>query len=253
MFMTTPIAVFLGFIISSLIIASAAKILGQSVIATLTAIGTVGAVILALWSQEIKNIINKPKLEIEIEKKEDPKLMKLIQLSSTGELYKGYFIVCSIKNSGKEIAKDSQIQLTSIMKKKDGDWKIAKPWIPLQMTWVISKGIFHTKNEVSRDLIRNAPNLFTIGAFSNNIYHGSLILNYYSSNKIQPESLPPGEYCFEITTYSPSLKEPLKRYIYISFDDFKPQDEFEDNIKTKVKVKNVEKKPPLYKGEFIFY
>ncbi|MFH1123649.1 MAG: hypothetical protein V1758_08325 [Pseudomonadota bacterium] len=256
MFLSEPIAILIGFVLAALIITTAAKSLGIPVLTALTAIGTFGAVVVALWHQDLRSILRRPKFQIALHEPEEPHLIKLMGTVpgiAGPEEYKGLFVVCHILNDGKETAFKSQVHLTNLYRKdQDGIWRLAKPWIPLPLKWVIPISAWDLEREMGRDLVSKIPYLFTIASFSKEKRDGQVLFTYYSSNRIQPETLTPGEYCFELTAFAVGVDNPFKQYLFVTFNDF-VQEPTLDAVKSHVTRIDIADKPPKWQGTYPFY
>lgn len=206
------------------------------------AIATAFAVIWAIYSQGIINFFNRPNLEIAFFEPLPPHLFNTFDISveEGGESkYNGLIITLQLKNNGKSVAYQAQPYLTNLYYKDNTrSWKPKNGWIQIPLKWVLGEDIFPS---LIRDLIPEKPYLFNLGSFSS-IRDGKFLFTYSKSPLSQKETVDPGEYCFEVTVFALKAK-PIKKYLYVDFDDFSGVTDLE---KIKGYIKKVEMKdhPP---------
>ena len=199
------------------------------------AVGTLLAVLWAVYSQQIKLWIDRPVLEFKWFEPNSPHLIDSIWASNeiTGpKEYAGQFIAINLVNTGNMVAKDAQPFLMKVgSKDKDGKWILNKKWIPIPLQWVLP-----SYRVLERDLVPHRPYLFYVGSFSI-AREGKLLLTYSVSPKSQREIIEPGEHCFEISAFSVGAEKETK-YIYLKYEHFKD----ETDQKINVSVKSIEMK-----------
>jgi len=96
------------------------------------AIGTISAVIWALYHQEIKQFLDRPNLQIDAIKLDIP-YFRPVEISAFDI---DYYINIPLINNGKRTAKNCTPILFSIFKKNpDNEWEEIRNWIPLPLQW----------------------------------------------------------------------------------------------------------------------
>ena len=195
------------------------------------AIVTLLALLWAVYHQEFKYIINKPKLDFQFFESESPYLRDGAEVSFEkpgdifyGKPYRGGISTIRILNTGNTPVKNAEVALTKIWSMdRSGGWKLDEKWIEIPLKWVIPIREPSGLPVMTRDLMPGRPYLFNVGSFSNR-RNGEFLFTYYISPVSQYEKVSPGKYCFEITAYGENL-EPQKRYLYIEFRNYNADNE----------------------------
>lgn len=204
----------------------------------ISAIGTICAVIWAIYHQEIRDVINRPVFEVTFFEKASPYLVEQMgaSIENTGSKeYTGFFITVQLINVGKTIAKDVQPLLTAVgYKDEKGMWNREIDWIAIPLQWVLGE------TSLQRDLVPERPYMFNLGSFSK-ARVGRFLFTYVMSPKAQKETVGPGEYCFEVTIFSVNAKTE-KKYVYVKFNEFN-WDVGSEQVKKIVKVE-MKNSPP---------
>jgi hypothetical protein len=194
----------------------------KTVWAALGALGTLLAVLFAIYHQEIRRWIDSPVLEFEWFEPNPPHLSEQIALSyeqDGAKPYNGFFIAINLINTGNMVASDVQPMLMKVgFKDKDGNWKLKK-WIPIPLQWALYDPFRPLRSE--RDLVTRRPYLFYVGSFSSR-RPGKLLITYFIAPIQLSETIEPGEHCLEISASSSSAKN-VTKYIYVKFEDFKDE------------------------------
>ena len=128
------------------------------------AIGTVSAVIWALYHQEIKWRIERPKFEIEGFKmdipffRRVPKELPPDSLSIEKIINVSYYINIPLLNIGKRAAKNCTPILISYSQMRDGKWDKEKNWIPLPLQWAADERELTDREFITREFNLNQLN-----------------------------------------------------------------------------------------------
>ncbi len=249
--LSTPWAIIIGALVVSLILVISAKFIGQDIWTILTALGTLGAVIWAIYHQDILERRRRPKLEISLYEPEPPHLRPVsidIPIRDADmpdqqgvRKVKVFSLTLKLINTGETIAKNAQPLITNVGTFKNGQWQTQDNWLPVPLLWVFDELAQHAagKPTEEKDLVAERPYLFNMGQLSTENPDIFELLPAIVS-KSQTASYKPGEYCFEITAFA--VKTDLaKKYIRIQWDGGTTRD-YED-VKTKIRVL-AENKPP---------
>jgi drug/metabolite transporter superfamily protein YnfA len=206
------------------------------------AIGTVSAVIWALYHQEIKWWIERPKLEIEGFKMDIPFFRRIpkelpadtVMIEKTIDA--SYYINIPIINIGKRSAKNCTPILISYSRLHKGKWENEINWIPLPLKWAadereLTDREFTTREislnqlnyketsnkipKVERDIIPHRPYFFNLGVFNNKSDFFRLLT--VMDLKAQDHEIKSGEYLFEIKIIAEEI-EPITKYLYFSWN-----------------------------------
>jgi hypothetical protein len=206
------------------------------------AIGTISAVIWALYHQEIKRHIERPKLEIKGFKMDIPFFRRIPkELPADSSMVEGiinatYYINIPLENTGKRSAKNCTPILMSLSKMQKGKWEQEINWIPLPLQWaadereltdreVISTKInleehnYETRSikipKAERDIIPYRPYFFNLGFFNNKADFLKLLT--VMDLIAQDHKISSGEYIFEIKIIAEEI-EPITKYFYFSWN-----------------------------------
>jgi hypothetical protein len=195
--------------------------------AALAAFITLLALIFAVYSQELRFIINKPTVQYSFFEVNPPHLIEQVGTSikrvNGGVMpisFKGQFLTLQLINSGKIIAKDTEVLLTDVWYKDvQKKWKRKKNWIAVPLKWIPPMYESSGSTIMTRSLTPKRPYRFNIGSISTEHKKGQFFFAYYISLILQEDAVSHGEYWFEITAYAENM-DPKKKYIYIKFNDF---------------------------------
>lgn len=226
--LTTPWAILIGLVVGFLffavILLVGAHKIGHSVWNALTAIGTtfaavgtVGAVILALYLQIYLVRSRRPILELSPYELKPPHLRRVLgRDSQTGEkVCILYPLSIRLKNKGKTLAKRAQPLVTGLIRKIDGKWEHEDPWIPVPIRWGLDEyaELSTGRPTEERDLVPERSYIFNLGVLRTDISdHFRLNETVIPGN--QPNAYPPGEFCIEVTAYAEDA-EPITKYFHI--------------------------------------
>ena len=175
------------------------------------AIGTLSAVIWAIYHQEIKTWLQRPRLEFMPFEQEPPFFRDAPEIDQdTGQVAGiGYYINVPIRNIGKTTIKDCEPVVTAMGSPAQGNWQKKKNWLPKPLIWTFRP------NE-HRILPPRRPIAFALGKIST-LHPNKFILRVIYPTTGQPSAFDPGEYCFEVTIFSEQA-EPAIKYFYIKWN-----------------------------------
>ena len=202
--LSTPSAIILATLLGTIVIVIGAKFIGQSIWNALAAVGTIAAVVWAVYHQGILTWFQRPKLEISLYEL-DPPHLRPVPTTISDKKVNSYILTLQLINTGKTIAKSAQPLITSVGSIKNAKWRTQNNWIPVPLRWVFDELSQHSKGKPTeeRDLIPHRPYLFNLGQLS--MAHPETFLLLYSIiSKSQTESYERGEHCFELTAFAPS-------------------------------------------------
>ena len=232
-------ATIIGPIIAALIIVIGAERIGQDIWLVLTAVGTVGAVIVAVFYPLIIQWWQRPKLEIGFFEPEPPHLRKT-PLYQGGQLVQSvtlYPLSVRLKNIGKMSAKNAQPQVTNMGEKVAGKWETQKNWIPAPVRWGLDEPALRPTGE--KNLIPDRSYFFNFGVLRTDD-PDHFLLNPIAMPGGQKTKYLPGEFCFELTIYAQGA-DPSKKYFHIEWLGGCTQN-FQ-NVKKQIKIKTGDKPP----------
>lgn len=247
--LSTSKAIITGAILASVIVTVGAKVVGGNIWSALTAIGTVGAVIWAIFHQGISERLRKPKLIIN-PYEEDPPYLRPVPTGTTENPVTSYILTFKLLNAGEAIAEKAQPLLTRVWSFEKGKWKPQEGWVPVPLRWVFDeiaqqatdleiptdKGPAKYKSfgkpTEEKDLVQHRPYLFSLGELSTRHPETFELLGLIFSRS-QRNSYDAGEYCFEITVFSQRV-DPKKKYVRLTWSGGCTGD-FEE-LKKKVRI-----------------
>jgi hypothetical protein len=212
--MSIPVAILIGFFALGLVIIIGAKLVKQSVWEALTAFGTIGAVIVALFYPIFHEWRVSPSIEIS---PPDYATGYLRSAQEYGGVMPFFFIDLKLKNTGKSMAKSSQPFISAVGEEVQGKWQKLPNWVPTPVYWVLDDWEEKAggKPTAERDLIPLRPYYFTIGYLTPK-YPDTLGLSRTIIATGQSEAFKPGKYCFEVTAYALDA-EPITKYFLITW------------------------------------
>lgn len=207
----------------------------ESLAKAFAATGTMSAVIWALYHQEIKQFLDRPKLQIDAIKLETP----YFRPEKNSEFDIDYYIYIPLINNGRRSARNCTPIVSSIFKKNpDNKWEEVKNWIPLPLLWaaderewegVIIEGDGQKSNKkfggVERNLVPNRPYFFHLGKFDvgedlDQLCHFELTT--FPRLPGQINIYPEGYFCFKVKIIAEEI-DPLIKYFYLQWRwDCKP-------------------------------
>lgn len=206
---STPWAIIIGSLIAPLVLLIGAKLIGEPIWLALTAVGTIGAVISALYFQLIKEWFQKPNLQFIPFQQKPPYFRKApyIERKTGKKVSEGYSINIPLNNMGKNTAKNCQPVITSMGTKIEDKWLKDKNWLPKTLFWSF---------EGSRaiNLIPERPITFSLAAL-NTIEPDLLTLRDAYPTTGQKYQFQPGEYFFEVKVFAEPPAKPIVTYIQI--------------------------------------
>jgi hypothetical protein len=199
------------------------------------AIGTISAVIWALYHQEIKHFIDRPELQINNIQLDYPYFHAVFQHPFDVD----YYINIPLINNGKRTAKYCTPILFSIFKKdSDDEWKQIQNWLPRPLYWAVDEREFEDVviedasqtlkrkiARVERNIVPNRPYFFNLGMFDvgkDMLSPCQFVLLTLPPIKEQRDIYSEGHYCYELKVIGEEI-EPLIKYIYLQWRwDCKP-------------------------------
>jgi hypothetical protein len=203
------------------------------------AVGTIAAVIWALYHQEIKRYRERPILEIKEFKMDFPYFREATERNrTTGEDEAiSYYINIPLENIGKRIAKNCTPILTGIGKIEGTIWNKEGNWIPVPLKWAADERELTDKEygyreinykelnymesinkipKVERDLIPYRPYFFNLGRLSF-LHPSSFKLLTVMELTAQKHDLGTGHYCLEVKIVAEEIN-PIIKYFHINWN-----------------------------------
>lgn len=185
----------------------------STILAVLTVIGTVGAVIWAVARDTILKYITRPKLDVTFYENDAPYL-RYVPPDQRGQPHQ-HVLTLYIHNEGKSVAESCQPLITKLWcKKPDSEaWIYPKGWVPLPLNWVFESEL-QQKFVNERDVVPSKPYLFNLCTFFQN---NLLVLTAPIKSRSQPSQFSlQTTYCMELTVFSVNAKATVK-FIYIEW------------------------------------
>jgi len=180
------------------------------------AIGTISAVIWALYHQEIKYFRDRPVLEIKGFKLEPPYFREAPESNGAQIVSKGFYINIPLENIGKRSAKNCQVMVTGVGIYYNDKWNKDENWLSIPLRWVLDEQAFFVKRpREERTLIPHRQYFFDFGRFTTQHPNYIELLPIITSTA-QPGLFGPGKYCFEIKVTGEEI-EPLIKYFYLEW------------------------------------
>ena len=214
--MITPSTYILAIILAALIVVAGAYGIGQSIWTALAALGTVGAVIWAVFHQGLLEWWKRPILEFLKFKQEPPCFRQAPEFDNKGKMAAfGYYVNIPLRNHGKTVLKHCEPVITKMGNKHRSTWQQDKNWLPKGLRWSF-------EGEGEQNLVPERPYAFSLGKLSTqhpNLF--SLSVTYPTTG--QPSALIPGEYCFEIRVFGEKA-EPITNYFHVEWQGGTSQD-----------------------------
>lgn len=233
----------LAVIIAAIIIVLGAYLVGESIWNALTAIGTIGAVVLALYLQLFRTRRQRPILEIGLFEPSPPHLRQTPGTNiKTGKVIGTlYPLSIRLENTGRTLAKNAQPLITAMGYTEDGAWKTHPNWIAAPLRWGLDEyAILATGRPTEeKDLVPHRPYFFNLGLLGTDDPR-SFRLNPINMPGGQQTLYDPGEFCFELTVFAEAA-EPAKKYFNIQWDG-ECTDNFEE-VKKKIRI-HLRDRPP---------
>lgn len=257
--LTTPWAILIGlvagFICFAVILLFGAHRIGHSVwevvtavSATLAAVGTIGAVVTAIYLQLYLRHRRRPILQIvgpyeptspylrraPLRFRETARSAggQLIPVETLGSM--SYQLSIRIKNTGKTIARNASIMITAMGRNKTQGWDVQPNWIETPVRWALDvpadiAGEIPTEE---RNLVPERPYVFNFGALRTDIP------DYFSLNTLvmpgnQDSQYSSGEFCFEVIAFAEGAAS-VTKYFHIVWSGGSNWD-FEE-VKRKIEV-----------------
>ena len=242
-----PLAVIFGYFLLAVFLVLGAKYIGESIWAVLTALGTCGAVLVALFYQPLRTWYKKPILEIGLYEPEPPHLIRVPvdqsgeKVSNNKEKTIAYILYMKLINTGKSIARSAQPLITNVGSFKDSKWQIQAYWLPLPLLWAFDEWSQKAtgKPTEEKDLVPQRPYIFNIGTLSTEKPDTFDLLCHIAS-KSQTVSYGPGEHCFEVTVYALE-SQTARKYIRLQWDGGCTRDFVK--VKSKIIVSAMDRAP----------
>lgn len=196
------------------------------ILAVLTVIGTVGAVIWAVARDTILKYINRPKLDVNFYETDAPYL-RYVPPDQRNQPHQ-HVLTLLISNDGKSVAESCQPLVTNLWIKDNEEWIVPRGWVPLPLNWVFVSEL-QQKYVNEMNVFPNKPYLFNLCTiFENNMF----VLTAPIKSRSQPSTFSmQTTYCIELSVFSVNAK-PRKKYFYIEWKGPFKMDlsSFENNI-----------------------
>ena len=180
----------------------------------LAAIGTISAVIVALFYPSLHEWYQRPVLKVHSPKYSN-EYIRWGQRVGGGEFF--CYIDIEVQNKGKTVAHNCQPFLTAVAEKKQNQWQMEPNWVPIGLKWILGQSYIgpYPRATEEKNLVPNRPYIFSLGSVKGG--RANIVeLAYYLSPTGQRDKFPPGEYCFEITIFAANAKM-IKKYFYINW------------------------------------
>ena len=221
--LSTPLAI----ILAALVIVLGAAYNGQSIWIVLTAIGTVGAVVWAIFHQEILTRLRQPILEIRPFEQEPPYFRQTDEFhpGTSKKVGVGYYINIPIRNRGKTLAKNCQAFIITMGHIDAGKWQQDKNWLPKGLWWT-----FEGPGE--KNLVPDKPDQFSLGSLSIK-QPDKFFLSTTFLTTGQPFDFDPGKYCFELKVFAENARS-ISKFFHVEWDGG-CTDNFEE-VKTRIRI-----------------
>lgn len=216
----TPLASKLVGILIVLGLVTCVVYVDQSYWPAIAAIGTVGVVIWAIFSETILRRWRRPILKISTFGLEPTHLRQVPLRHVGGGLahISGYPLSIQLVNTGETLAKSAQPLVTGMGRFEDGKWQIHDNWIPAPIRWAldISAEIGAGEPTQEKDLIPHRPYVFNFGILRTD-HPNSFFLNPITMPGNQPVNYSPGEFCFELKVFAEGT-EPARKYVHVQWE-----------------------------------
>jgi hypothetical protein len=185
----------------------------------LAAIGTISAVIWAIYHQGILAWINRPTLEIVGPYELEPPHLRRVPITDQkgSEVDISYQLSIQIENTGKAIAKSAQPLVSGMGRLVDEKWEVQANWIAAPIRWAldIAADIGGDLPTEERDLIPHRPYVFNFGSLRADS-PSLFLLNTIAMPGNQDRVYKPGEFCFECKVFAEGA-DPVKKYFHIKW------------------------------------
>jgi len=237
---TIPILIIIGFGLGTFFgIALENK---SHILAVLTVIGTVGAVIWAVARDTIVKYIYRPILNMKFYEPDAPYL-RYVPPSQPYEQPHQHVLTLYISNTGKSVAESCQPLITKMWVRENDSWSFPDGWVPLPLNWVFESEL-EQKYVSKRNIVPNKPYLFNLCTIHDNNF---LVLTAPIMSRSQPSRFSTQTtYCLELTVFSVNAK-PVKQYYYIKWSG--PFDVDLSAFKTSIDIYESSNSPESYRPE----
>ena len=184
----------------------------------LAAIGTILAVIWAVYAQVILAWMIRPILKIVGPYEPEPPYFRAVPLRLSGKLVAiKYKLTLQLKNTGGKIANKAQPHISGMARFEAGEWKPQNNWIAAAIRWDLDVpaeigGELPTEE---KNLVPHRPYPFTLGAFRTDA-PDIFILNTTLMPGNQLREYPPGKFCFKCEITAEGTK-PIEEYYCIEW------------------------------------
>lgn len=180
----------------------------------LAAIGTISAVVVALFYPSLSEWYQRPILEMHSPKYSN-EYIRWGQQVGGGNFF--CYVDIEVQNKGKTVADKCQPFLTAVAEKKQDQWQIEPNWVPIGLKWILGHSYMGSNRRATeeKNLVPNRPYIFSLGSVREG-RDTTFALAYYLCPTGQRDKFIPGEYCFEITVFAANTKM-VKKYYYISW------------------------------------
>jgi hypothetical protein len=215
---------------AAIILVIGAHFVNQSIWFALTAVGTISAVIWAVYHQGILAWINRPMLEIVGPYEPIPPHIRRVPLRHTRKVLieketvevetlgsMSYQLSIQIKNKGKTIARSASVLVSGMGWIEDGKWKRRDDWIAAPIRWALDVpadigGEIPTEE---KDLVPERPYVSNLAALRTDKPE-SFLLNTIVMPGNQRSDYGPGEYCFKVELFAEGADR-AEKYFHIKW------------------------------------
>jgi hypothetical protein len=184
----------------------------------LTAIGTIGAVGVALYLNPYLEHKKRPIIKLALYESSAPHLRQTPRFNRhNGQQLSGcmYPISVGVTNIGGVTAKNASIVASQVWTYKDNKWEPQPAWIPAPIEWALDE---RTPNRSDiKNLVPHRPYVFNLALLDSESSPDFLRLRFYMSPGNQPELFPPGHYCLEVMICAEGIGNPVSKYFYINW------------------------------------
>ena len=232
----SPLEIVLAIINAALALAVGVILIAQNNWVGLAAVGTIGAVLWAVYHQGIMIWLERPKLQIMPFELKPPLFQKAPEFHPTTSqrVGSGFYVSVLLKNMGETLARSCQPIVTAMAKFDGGKWQKQENWIPAGLEWAVDELSRHaaSKPTEERDLVPKRPYHFNLGCVSTTDPHAFRLLVTVSPSA-QETRFRRGQYCFEISVFAEKAI-PATKYFHVKWvggctDDY-------EEVKSKIKI-----------------
>lgn len=229
-------------VLAAVIFVAGAFFASDNIWLALTAVGTVSAVVYAIFQQTILAHWNRPVLEMSFFEPDPPHLRQTPATNiQTGERVGTlYPLSIRLQNKGKTIAKNARVLITNMGTISEGEWETQANWVAPYILWALDEpAMLSGQPTGDRDLVPERPYIFNLGQLGTR-FPDTFKLRVVSMPGGQLVDYPAGEYCFEVTAFAEGA-DPRKKYVHVQWDGQCTED-FE-TVKGRIRVYLLDRSP----------